>query len=266
VGAVAARSASASPRSTSRTSAPRGTCPHVLCNFLALLGWNPGLKNDDGTDLERFDNAFLAEHFSLDRIGKSNSKFDREKLLAFNADTIQHAMTDAEFAGEWRAWAERFDADLAAWADADPARWAIAAAAARPRTKVLSDASRRDRLRAHGPIDAIAYDAKSVKKHLLKGDPSGLRSCPTPAPPSTRSATGRPAAIEDAIAAFAESSGVGMGKAAQPLRIALTGAAVSPPARGSPSPCWGKDDDPRPHRPLPRPRLRSDRDGRPGRQ
>ena len=32
-----------------------------------------------------------------------------------------------------------------------------------------------------------------------------------------------------AIATFAESKGVGMGKAAQPLRVALTGAAVSPP-------------------------------------
>lgn len=205
-----------------------GYLPEVLCNFLALLGWNPGLKNDDGTDLERFDNAFLAEHFSFDRVGKSNSKFDREKLLAFNADTIQHGMTDGEFACQWMGWADRFDTDLAEWARADFDRWAIAAAAARPRTKILSDAA--DAIAfARTTIDAITYDAKAVKKHLLKGDPSGFSVLP-----DTRAALAglgdwTPDAIEETIKSFAESSGHGMGKAAQPLRIALTGTAVSPP-------------------------------------
>ena len=149
-----------------------GYLPHVLCNFLALLGWNPGLKNDDGTDLERFDNAFLAEHFSFSRVGKSNSKFDREKLLAFNADTFQHGMTDGEFACQWMGWADRFDHALAEWARADPDRWNIAAAAARPRTKILSDASAAIAF-ARTPIDGITYATKHIKKHLLKVEPHG---------------------------------------------------------------------------------------------
>ncbi len=205
-----------------------GYLPEVLCNFLALLGWNPGLKNDDGTDLERFDNAFLAEHFSFDRVGKSNSKFDREKLLAFNADTIQHGMTDGEFACQWMGWADRFDTDLAEWARADFDRWAIAAAAARPRTKTLSDAA--DAITfARTTIDAITYDAKAVKKHLLKGDPSGLVVLPQTRDALAAIKDWSPETIEDEIKAFAESSGAGMGKVAQPLRIALTGSAVSPP-------------------------------------
>ena len=61
-----------------------GYLPGVLCNFLALLGWNPG------GDVERFDNAFLAENFGTGRIGKSPSKFDRTKLLAFT-DSVQDA-------------------------------------------------------------------------------------------------------------------------------------------------------------------------------
>jgi glutamyl/glutaminyl-tRNA synthetase len=51
----------------------------------------------------------LAEKFDLHRIGKSASKFDREKLMAFNADEIQNRMSDERFAGEWRTWLERYD-------------------------------------------------------------------------------------------------------------------------------------------------------------
>src|SRR5690606_17798793 len=39
-----------------------GYLPEVLCNYLALLGWNPG------NDVERFDMAFLCDHFNLERI------------------------------------------------------------------------------------------------------------------------------------------------------------------------------------------------------
>jgi glutamyl/glutaminyl-tRNA synthetase len=52
----------------------------TICNFLALNGWSPG------HDIEKFDNAFLKERFSLDRVIKTPAKFDRVKLLAFNTD------------------------------------------------------------------------------------------------------------------------------------------------------------------------------------
>lgn len=205
-----------------------GYLPGVLNNFLALLGWNPGMKNDDGTDVERFDADFLAGHFAFDRVGRSNGKFDREKLIAFNADTIQHALTDAGFAAEWLTWADRYDADLAAWARADADRWALAAAAARPRTKTLSDAADAVAF-ARTEAGTIGYDAKAVKKHLLKGDPSGLDVLPETRGALEAIADWSPDAIEAAIKAFAEASGHGMGRAAQPLRVALTGTAVSPP-------------------------------------
>nr|HRJ50896.1 glutamate--tRNA ligase family protein [Phycisphaerales bacterium] len=69
-----------------------GYLPEVIVNFVALLGWNPGMKDADGKDLEKFDLPFIAEHFSIDRVGRSSSKFDRAKLLSFNADAIA-AMT-----------------------------------------------------------------------------------------------------------------------------------------------------------------------------
>ena len=55
-----------------------GYLPEVLLNFLALLGWSPG------GDRERMTVAELTELFSLDRIGTSNAKFNREKLKGFS--------------------------------------------------------------------------------------------------------------------------------------------------------------------------------------
>lgn len=202
-----------------------GYLPEILCNFLALLGWNPGIKNPDGTDLERFDQAFLADHFETRRVGKTQSKFDREKLLAFSADTIQHTLTDESFAQTWLDWATRFDEPLAEWANADPPRWITAAAAARPRAKTLRDA--RDALTfAFTDTNDIVYDDKAVAKFLLKNDGlstlADLRAVLAELDPWT------PEAIDARLHDFAESQGLGMGKVAQPLRVAITGSSVSP--------------------------------------
>ena len=51
----------------------KGFIPWALCNFLALLGWNPG------TDQEIFSREELIETFSLDRISKVNSVFNHRK-------------------------------------------------------------------------------------------------------------------------------------------------------------------------------------------
>jgi glutamyl-tRNA synthetase len=48
----------------------KGFIPWALCNFLCLLGWNPG------TDQEFFSRDELIEAFSLDRISKVNSVFN----------------------------------------------------------------------------------------------------------------------------------------------------------------------------------------------
>lgn len=205
-----------------------GYLPEVLCNFLALLGWNPGARDEQGHEIERFDMAFLTRHFSTERIGKSNAKFDREKLLAFNADTIQHRMTDEQFADAWLQWAARFDADLEAWADADPDRWFIAARAARPRSRTLRDA-RSAIAFAFMPDATIDYDATAVKKFLHKGDPSGIDVLRELEPVLELAQPWSPEAIDAAIHAFAEKRELGMGKVAQPLRVAMTGASVSPP-------------------------------------
>ncbi|WP_457574546.1 glutamate--tRNA ligase [Desulfolithobacter sp.] len=51
----------------------KGFIPWALCNFLVLLGWNPG------TDQEIFSREELIEAFTLERISKVNSVFNYRK-------------------------------------------------------------------------------------------------------------------------------------------------------------------------------------------
>jgi glutamyl/glutaminyl-tRNA synthetase len=202
-----------------------GYLPSTLVNFLALLGWNPKQKNADGTDLERFDAAFLAANFELSGLGKTPSKFDRQKLLAFSADDMPK-MSDEAFAQAWHAWAVEFDHDLAARFSLTDMR--LLAPAVRTRCKTLRDARS---IVGFALVDdaALEFDGKTVHKVLIKGERKGLEALR-----ELKTLVGAidpftPESIEAAVAGFAESSGLGMGKVAQPLRVAVTGSSVSPP-------------------------------------
>ena len=60
-----------------------GYYPEAFVNMLALLGWNPG------TEQELFSMEELIEAFSIDRVGKSGSRFDPEKAKWFNHQYLQ---------------------------------------------------------------------------------------------------------------------------------------------------------------------------------
>jgi glutamyl-tRNA synthetase len=202
-----------------------GYLPSALNNYLSLLGWNPKSKNDDGTDLERFDMQYLAEHFDFKGVGSGPSKFDRVKLLSFNGDAIA-ALSDDEFAHEWHTWASRHDAALAERFSVDDMK--TLAPAVKTRCKTLRD-GRKVVGFALIADDAIEFDGKAVHKALIKGDAKGLELLEA-LRSELVSAEGFAADdIESLVASFAERHGVGMGKVAQPLRVAVTGAGVSPP-------------------------------------
>lgn len=59
-----------------------GFLPQAAINFLALLGWNPG------TDQEVFNLDELITAFSIEKIGKSGSRFDYDKARWFNQQYI----------------------------------------------------------------------------------------------------------------------------------------------------------------------------------
>ncbi len=60
-----------------------GYFAEAFVNLLALLGWNPG------TEQELFEMTELMEAFSLERVGKSGSRFDPEKAKWFNHQWMQ---------------------------------------------------------------------------------------------------------------------------------------------------------------------------------
>ncbi len=206
-----------------------GILPEVLCNFIALLGWNPGIKESDGRDLERFDREFLSSHFDPVRIGKSNARFDREKLEAFNQDAIAGMPTE-QFVEHWYDWCLRYDPDALA-ALGDDERRSRFVAAMQIRSKTLADPTRRNGPGAFALLadDQLEFDTAAVEKILRRGDPNGLERL--------RELEGilrglprfEPETIEAAVRSYCEERGVGLGKAAQPLRVALAGRAVSPP-------------------------------------
>lgn len=68
-----------------------GYLPEAFVNMLALLGWNPG------NEQEIFSLEDLGHLFSLDRVGRSGSKFDPEKTKWFNHQYLA-SMDDGKLA------------------------------------------------------------------------------------------------------------------------------------------------------------------------
>ncbi len=80
-----------------------GYVADAMVNYLALLGFHPG---DDREILSR---AELLEAFTLERVGRSGSIFDAEKLRWMNAHYLHHAEAPAllEWAGDFLPGAAR---------------------------------------------------------------------------------------------------------------------------------------------------------------
>ena len=188
-----------------------GYLPEVLVNFLALLGWNPGEKLEDGKDLERFDRAFLAERFSLERVGRGNARFDRAKLVAFNQETLG-ALPFDRFETLWTEWAGRY-AQASVGTEFDVP---LFLRATQPRSRTLADPTSPDgpgafALRAN---DGFEYDEKAVKKWLVKGEGfarlEALRGVIAAIEPFS------PDAIEAAVTAWCQSQDIGLGRRPSP--------------------------------------------------
>ncbi|MBX3381595.1 MAG: glutamate--tRNA ligase [Phycisphaeraceae bacterium] len=206
-----------------------GYLPEAITNFVSLLGWNPGLKTPDGKDLEKFDMQFLASHFGIDRIGKTSSKFDRAKLLAFNADAI-NALPDEIFVSRWRTWCEEFEPEFAKAVGPSADRWLVLARAVKPRAKTLRDGVKSSAFLVR-PDSATDFDPAAAEKNLLASDRAGLKLLRTIRDrfDSVTDAEWTPELLHSLIEQAGQQAGTGMGPVSQAIRIAIAGAAVSPP-------------------------------------
>ncbi len=192
-----------------------GYIPEALVNFIALLGWNPG----DKREIMPLDELIAA--FDITRLTKSNSLFDRAKLIAFNTEHIKMLPQD-KLLNHLKSYLKAIDSP-AAQADDELLSQLIKACEG---ARTLADIEHKCRFLFAGD-DQIQYDDKAVKKVLLKGD--GLLMLKIVRDKLEAMAEFTEQGIEDMLRSLAEEKQVGLGKVAQPLRVAITGTTISPP-------------------------------------
>ncbi|HEU4452597.1 MAG TPA: glutamate--tRNA ligase family protein, partial [Longimicrobium sp.] len=197
--------------------ADKGILPEALMNFLALLGWNPG------DDLELMTVEEMTDLFSLERINKKGAVFDTEKLEWMNGQYLaQRSAADLLpllaplLVGEGLVTEEEVESRR---------DWLLALVdQLKVRSRTLPEIVPQARVFL---ADELEYDPDAVAK-VWKD----------PAESAARLGVVREAleglepweagAVDGALRAAAERAGVGLGKVAQPLRLALTGSAASP--------------------------------------
>ena len=79
------------------------------------------------------------------------------------------------------------------------------------------------------PDDQVVYQPDAVEKVLKKGDGQGLTVLRELSPILERVGEWTAAALEHAVNGYCQEKSLGLGKVAQPLRVAVSGGTVSPP-------------------------------------
>src|SRR6478672_5701298 len=186
-----------------------GYLPHALLNYLVRLGWSHG-------DQEVFSIEEMQSLFDLKDVNAKAARMDPAKLGWLNQQYLKS--DDPEAVGrhlEWHLRQQGFDLVHGP----KPADLVLAM---RDRVQTLQEMAARSAVWFH-PL--TAYDDKAVAKHLTDAARTPLTD-----------ARARLAALNEwsvdaisaALHATAETLGLGMGKVAQPLRVAITGTQVSP--------------------------------------
>lgn len=187
-----------------------GYLPAALLNYLVRLGWSHG-------DQEIFSIDEMVALFDIADVNASAARFDMAKLGWLNQQYLK-SEDPARIAPELEWHLRRIGIDPAS----GPAAAEVVTALC-DRVHTLKDMAERARV-WYAPI--AEWDDKAVRKHLgsatapavLEAALAGLRALPE----------WQAEAIHDLVKQVAEQLELGMGKVAQPLRVALTGTQVSP--------------------------------------
>lgn len=192
-----------------------GYLPETLVNFLALLGWSSGDEEEVMTVDE------LIAKFDINRFSKSNSLFDRKKLASFNTEHMRMVSED-KLLGYFKIYLKEVNSPVANGDDKLLAQLLKANVGARG----FEDVENKSRF-LFFENDEIKYDEKAVKKVLMKAD--GLAMLKIVGERLSQMAELTEDGIENMLRALAQEKQVGLGKVAQPLRVAICGNTISPP-------------------------------------
>ena len=194
-----------------------GYLPEAMRNYLARLGWSHG-------DDEIFSTEQLVEWFGLEQVGKSPARFDFAKLENLNGHYIRQT-PDARLLAlfiDFLPHAEGGKEMLAGIDEAMMAKLLRAMAGLKERAKTLVELMHSARfLFATRPL-ALDEKARQIMEDGGRAALSGL----VPVLESLDQWTA--SHLEAAVKAHAETTGLKLGKLAQPLRAGLTGTSVSP--------------------------------------
>jgi glutamyl-tRNA synthetase len=186
-----------------------GYLPHALLNYLVRLGWSHG-------DQEIFSIAEMTSLFDLKDVNAKASRLDPAKLGWLNQQYLKS--DDPNDVAEHLRWHLR-EAGCDPEAGPAPADVVIAL---RDRVQTLKDMAERARVWYRPLTD---YDDAAVAKHLK---PEARAALADARERLAALAAWNVEYVGQALHASAEALGVGMGKVAQPLRVAITGTQVSP--------------------------------------
>jgi len=189
----------------------QGFLPHALVNYLVRLGWSL----DDKSEL--FSLEALLEHFDFERVAKSAAIFNTDKLLWVN----QHWIKAAELStltGLVRGLLSKRGLEVA-----EDEKLAAICEAYRERSKTLVEMA--DQAWAYYQRGVESWDTKAVAKFLTPETRAHLLAA------REQLESLEPYQIEAMeiwVRSYAESQSLGLGKIAQPLRVALVGGTASP--------------------------------------
>jgi glutamyl-tRNA synthetase len=186
-----------------------GYLPQALVNYLVRLGWSHG-------DKEIFSLAEMVGLFDIRDVNRKASAFNTEKLDWLN----QHYMRElpaAEVAKHLRRHveAEGIEAD-----NGPPLEDLVAVQA--DRVKTLKEMAAQSRAFYE---EFEAFDETAAKKHLRPVTEAPLQAVLAKLEGLDKWGVGE---LDGVVRSAAAELDVGMGKIAQPLRVALTGTAISP--------------------------------------
>lgn len=186
-----------------------GFLPDALLNYLVRLGWSHG-------DQEFFTRAQMIAAFDIANVGKAASAFNPDKLLWLNQQHIMKAPQAVLVA------ALREQLAMQGVEAADQALCGGVVEALRERAKTMKEMAASSLFFFREP----EMDDKAVAKHLTPEAKALLVELS-----AAFAAVGdwTAPALHIVLQEFAGARSLGLGKVAQPLRVALTGGTVSPP-------------------------------------
>ncbi|MFN0061177.1 MAG: glutamate--tRNA ligase [Myxococcaceae bacterium] len=189
--------------------AKNGILPEALLNFIARLGWSHG--NEEVISREQ-----MVSWFDFDHVGTTSGVWNPDKLMWLNQHYLKSLPAD-DIAARLVPFLERkgFTAN-------GDARLAPIVVATRERTKTLVEMAD---MAAVFFAKGVTLDEKAAAKHLVGNGRNYLAAVREALLPVL---DWRPEPLEDVVKKVAESLGTGMGKVAQPVRVAVTGSTISP--------------------------------------